>query len=153
MTKSAGNWVFGHIYWRNIHFLCSILKKILKGHSLWVQALKKGEKQQVLGLLYHNIYRIQKINFQWNLYLHKFIFLLLSPGKKAKTISLKVFKTFKWLLKTDNKRLQKVLWDIILKIKLCGKRLYPTESVKYLGVNIDTKLSWKYLMIFTLNWI
>ena len=31
-----------------------------------------------------------------------------------------------------------------LKIKLCGKRLYPTESVKYLGVKIDKKLSWKY---------
>ena len=25
-----------------------------------------------------------------------------------------------------------------------GKRLYPTESVKYLGVKIDTNLSWQY---------
>ena len=31
-----------------------------------------------------------------------------------------------------------------LKIKLCGKRLYPTESVKYLGVKIDTNLSGQY---------
>ena len=31
-----------------------------------------------------------------------------------------------------------------LKIELCGKRLYPTESVKYLGVKIDTNLSWQY---------
>ena len=38
-----------------------------------------------------------------------------------------------------------------LKTKLSGKRLYPTESVKYLGVKIDANLSWKYLMIFTLN--
>ena len=30
-----------------------------------------------------------------------------------------------------------------LKIKLCGKRLYPTESVKYLGVKINTNLSWQ----------
>ena len=30
-----------------------------------------------------------------------------------------------------------------LKIKLCGKRLYPTESAKYLGVKIDTNLSWQ----------
>ena len=29
-----------------------------------------------------------------------------------------------------------------LKIKLCGKRLYPTESVTYLGVKIDTSFSW-----------
>ena len=31
-----------------------------------------------------------------------------------------------------------------LKIKSCGKRLYPTESVKYLGVKNDTNLSWQY---------
>ena len=31
-----------------------------------------------------------------------------------------------------------------LKIKLCDKRLYPTESVKYLGVKIDANLSWQY---------
>ena len=31
-----------------------------------------------------------------------------------------------------------------LKIKLSGKRLYPTESVKYLGVKIDTNHSWQY---------
>ena len=31
-----------------------------------------------------------------------------------------------------------------LKIKLCDKRLYPTESVKYLDVKIDTKFSWQY---------
>ena len=30
-----------------------------------------------------------------------------------------------------------------LKIK-CGKRLYPTESVKYLGVKIDTNLTWQH---------
>ena len=28
-----------------------------------------------------------------------------------------------------------------LKIKLCGKRLYPTESVKYLGVKSDTNFN------------
>ena len=28
-----------------------------------------------------------------------------------------------------------------LNIKLCGKRLYPTESKKYLGVKIDTNLT------------
>ena len=31
-----------------------------------------------------------------------------------------------------------------LKMKLCGKRLYPTESVKYLGVKIDTNFGWQY---------
>ena len=30
------------------------------------------------------------------------------------------------------------------KIKLCGKRLYPTENVKYLGVKIDTYLTWQH---------
>ena len=28
-----------------------------------------------------------------------------------------------------------------LKIKLCSKRLYPTESVKYLGVKNDANFS------------
>ena len=31
-----------------------------------------------------------------------------------------------------------------LKTKLSCKRLYRTESVKYLGVKIDTRLSWQY---------
>ena len=31
-----------------------------------------------------------------------------------------------------------------LKIKLCGKRLYPTQSVKYLGVKIDTNFTWQH---------
>ena len=35
-------------------------------------------------------------------------------------------------------------FDGNLKANLWGKRLYPTESVKYLGVKIDTNLSWPY---------
>ena len=31
-----------------------------------------------------------------------------------------------------------------LKTKLCGKRLYPTESVKYPGMKIDTNLNWEH---------
>ena len=31
-----------------------------------------------------------------------------------------------------------------LKIKLCVKRFYPIESVKYLGLKIDANLSWQY---------
>ena len=31
-----------------------------------------------------------------------------------------------------------------LKIKLYAKRLHPTASVKYLGVKIDTNLTWQY---------
>ena len=39
-----------------------------------------------------------------------------------------------------------------LKIKLCGKRLYLTEIVKYLGVKIDTNLVGNImLMISSLN--
>ena len=30
------------------------------------------------------------------------------------------------------------------KIKLSRKRLYPSNSVKYLGVKIDENLTWKY---------
>ena len=31
-----------------------------------------------------------------------------------------------------------------LKTQLCGKRLCPTESIKYLGLKIGTNLSWQY---------
>ena len=31
-----------------------------------------------------------------------------------------------------------------LKLKLCDKRLYPTESVKYPSVKIDTILTWQH---------
>ena len=33
--------------------------------------------------------------------------------------------------------------DFNLKIKLHGKQLYETNSVKYLGIRIDNKLNWK----------
>ena len=31
-----------------------------------------------------------------------------------------------------------------LKIKLCGKRLYPNENVKYLGAKVNTNLNLQY---------
>ena len=33
--------------------------------------------------------------------------------------------------------------DFNMKIKLNGERLYPADSVKYLGDKIDSKLNWK----------
>ena len=61
-------------------------------------------------------------------------------------ISLNVKKTEIVIFKSKQKELEGDL-----KIKLCGKRLYPTESVKYLGVKIDTSLGSIMLMIFPLN--
>ena len=37
-------------------------------------------------------------------------------------------------------RMKKVDFD--LKLKSNGKRLYPTKSVKYLGIKIDERLTW-----------
>ena len=39
-------------------------------------------------------------------------------------------------------KFKKKKFEADLKIKLCGKRLYPTESVKYQNRKIDTNLSW-----------
>ena len=50
----------------------------------------------------------------------------------ANKISLNVLKSKQKKLEGD------------LKIKLCGKRLYPTESIKYLGVKIDTNFTWQH---------
>ena len=57
----------------------------------------------------------------------------------ANKISLNVKKTEMVIFKSNQKK-----FEGGLKIKLCGKRLYPTESVKYVGVKIDTILSWQY---------
>ena len=40
-------------------------------------------------------------------------------------------------------RQKKKLTGVPLKLKLDGKRLYPTNSVKYLGIKIDENLNWK----------
>ena len=57
----------------------------------------------------------------------------------ANKISLNVKKTEMVIFKSKQKK-----FEGDLKIKLCGKRLYPAESVKYLGVKIDTTLSWQH---------
>ena len=62
----------------------------------------------------------------------------------AKKISLSVKKTEMVIFKSNQK---KFVGD--LKIKLYGKRLYPTVSdyilyLKYLGVKIDANFSWEY---------
>ena len=36
--------------------------------------------------------------------------------------------------------------DFALKLKLNGKRLYPTKSVKYLGIKTDESLTWNELI-------
>ena len=58
----------------------------------------------------------------------------------ANKIPLNVKKTEMVIFKSKQKK-----FEGDLKIKLCGKRLYPTESVKYLGVKSDTNLNWKHV--------
>ena len=57
----------------------------------------------------------------------------------ANKISLNVKKPEIVIFKSKQKK-----FEGDLKIMLSGKRLYPTESVKYLGVKIDTNLSSQY---------
>ena len=57
----------------------------------------------------------------------------------ANKISLNVKKTEIVIFKSKQKKLEGDL-----KVKLCGKRLYPTQSVKYLSVKIDTNLTWQH---------
>ena len=58
----------------------------------------------------------------------------------ANKISLNVSKTKLIVFKPKWKPL-----DFNMKIKLNGKRLYPTDLVRYLGVKTDSKLNWKIL--------
>ena len=57
----------------------------------------------------------------------------------ANKISLNVKKTETIIFKSKQKKLEGDL-----KTKLCGKRLYPIESVKYLSVKIDANLTWQH---------
>ena len=57
----------------------------------------------------------------------------------ANKISLNVKKTEMVIFKSKQKKLEGDL-----KIKLCGKTLYPTESIKYPGVKIDTNVIWQH---------
>ena len=57
----------------------------------------------------------------------------------ANKISLNVKKTEMIIFKSKQKK-----FEGDLKMKLCGKRLYPTESVKYQGVKINTNFSCQY---------
>ena len=77
---------------------------------------------------------IKKLNKQVNADLKHLVNWL-----NANKISLNVKKTEMVIFKSKQKKLEGDL-----KIKLCGKRLYPTESVKYLGVKIDTNLTWQH---------
>ena len=57
----------------------------------------------------------------------------------ANKISVNVKKTETVIFKS-----KQIKFEGNLKIKIRGKKLYPTECVKYLGVKIDANLSWKY---------
>ena len=65
-------------------------------------------------------------------------FKTLSNWLNANKICLNVSKTELVLFRSAKKQL-----EFGLKLKLNGKRLYPTDSVKYLGVKIDEHLTWK----------
>ena len=62
----------------------------------------------------------------------------LSNWVKANKILLNVGKTEPVLFTSSKKQLY-----CDLKIKLSGKRLYETDSVKYLRIQIDKRLTWK----------
>ena len=62
----------------------------------------------------------------------------LSTWLKANKISLNVGKTELVLFTSSKKQLY-----CDLKIKLNGKRLYETDLVRYFGIQIDERLTWK----------
>ena len=64
---------------------------------------------------------------------------LLSTWLRANKISLNVNKTEVLIFRCPKKPLN---YD--MRIKLDGKRLYPTKYVKYLGVLIDSHLDWSF---------
>ena len=78
---------------------------------------------------------LKRLNKLLNIYLKN-----LTNWLNANKISLNVSKTELLIFKPKRKPL-----DFNMKIKLNGKRLYPTDSVRHLGVKIDSKLNWNSL--------
>ena len=62
----------------------------------------------------------------------------LTNWRNANKISINVKKTELVIFKHKKKKL-----EFPIKTKLSRKRLYPSKSVKYLGVKIDENLNWK----------
>ena len=62
----------------------------------------------------------------------------LNDWLNANKISLNVQKTKFVIFKHQRKKI-----DSEVKIKLRRKRLYPTDSLKYLGIRTDENLKWK----------
>ena len=77
---------------------------------------------------------VKRMNKQVNQYLKNLTNWL--NGNKS---FLNVSKTEVVLFRSSRKKLT----DVPLNLKLNGKRLYPTNSVKDLGINIDQNLNWK----------
>ena len=75
-------------------------------------------------------------------HLNKFINIDLKNLTKWLNANIKCLKNRKWFY-SDQKEKVTIAMDFNLKIKLNGKQLYETNSVKYLGIRIDTKLNWK----------
>ena len=63
----------------------------------------------------------------------------LSKWLNANKISLNITKTEVLIFKRKGR-----IFDTDLKLKLCGKKLFTSESVKYLGVILDECLQWKF---------
>ena len=76
---------------------------------------------------------VEKINKSINIDLK-----LLVHWLSANKIALNVSKTELVFFKPNRKKI-----DYDIKIKLNGKKIYPTTSVRYLGVKIDSNLNWK----------
>ena len=76
---------------------------------------------------------IKKLNKLVNIDLKNLLYWL-----NANKISLNVKKTELVIFKSKQKQ-----FDGEIKLKLSHKRLFPTDSVKYLGVKIDGNLLWK----------
>ena len=63
---------------------------------------------------------------------------LLCNWLKANKISLNASKTEAILFHDPNKKI-----NFNLKLKIDGKRIYLTDTIKYLGINLDHHLNWK----------
>ena len=118
-------------------FTKSRYEKILKEHSLWEQLLKKGEKLQVLGILYRNVYHIYQKKIPSKIYIYiKYICLTIKIWLKICKIM--AFKNWQQESAKGTLRLENKLFSFNFKLilKFAPLLLFIAHLLKQLKILI-----------------
>ena len=136
LRKSAGDCGFSHIYWKNLHFLCS------EGKEKWVIS-NEGEMSRAKGV------KIEFREFLWN-----FVIICCWNNLKMKTSQFFVFRSKLRIWEIQNESQNDLIqWDYRnLWSNISGSMHYPWKYIFFIfRMEIFSKESW-YVRLLLLVW-